>query len=209
MGRPPRPPARPLTALARASTAAFGRVVGDAAPGRPTRLDSHPGGVRLGQTPGGNGCTAYSAGDRRTRLGRSAAVGHRGLDGHAGGTFVALDGHHIIGAIRQTCFQVHPCAGLLRQAASSRAQGVMEADRRTYWSFRRSWSAGRRNARAVELTGSGAAVGWWSKIPHPPWPSRGSHEEPWTMATRKKASGRTPREGGVGRWFFFFGTCIC
>ena len=41
--------------------AAFGRVVGDAAPGRPTRLDSHPGGVRLGQTPGGNGCTAYSA----------------------------------------------------------------------------------------------------------------------------------------------------
>ena len=69
------PPARPLTALARASTAAFGRVVGDAAPGRPTRLDSHPGGVRLGQKPGGNGCTAYSAGDRRTRLGRSAAVG--------------------------------------------------------------------------------------------------------------------------------------
>ena len=69
------PPARPLTALARASTAAFGRVVGDAAPGRPTRLDSHPGGVRLGQKPGGNGYTAYSAGDRRTRLGRSAAVG--------------------------------------------------------------------------------------------------------------------------------------
>jgi len=28
--------------------------------------------------------------------------------------------------------------------------------------------AGRRNARAVELTGSGAADGWWSKIPHPP-----------------------------------------
>ena len=102
MGRPPRPPARPLTALARASTAAFGRVVGDAAPGRPTRLDSHPGGVRLGQKPGGNGCTAYSAGDRRTRLGRSAAVGHRGLDGHAGGTFVALDGHHFVGAIQYT-----------------------------------------------------------------------------------------------------------
>ena len=39
----------------RASTAAFGRVVGDAAPGRPTRLESHPGGVRLGQTPGGGG----------------------------------------------------------------------------------------------------------------------------------------------------------
>ena len=55
-----------------------------------------------GQKPGGNGCTAYSAGDRRTRLGRSAAVGHRGLDGHAGGTFVALDGHHFVGAIQHT-----------------------------------------------------------------------------------------------------------
>ena len=61
-------------ARARTQAGARWRVVGDAAPGRPTRLDSHPGGVRLGQTPGGNGCTAYSAGDRRTRLGRSAAV---------------------------------------------------------------------------------------------------------------------------------------
>ena len=49
-----------------ASNAAFERVVSDAAPGRATRLASRPGGLRLGQTPGGNGCTAYSAGDRRS-----------------------------------------------------------------------------------------------------------------------------------------------
>ena len=53
---------------------------------------------------------------------------------------------------------MNPCAGLLCQAASSPVQGIMEDRRRTDWSFRRSWSAGRRNARAVELTGSGAAI---------------------------------------------------
>ena len=199
MGRPPRPPARPLTALARASTAAFGRVVGDAAPGRPTRLDSHPGGVRLGQTPGGNGCTAYSAGDRRTRLGRSAAVGSvetpAARPSPPSGT--RLSAHHVTHDSSSTTSE--DCCAKTRALRSKTLRKLISA---SPWTFRRSWSAGRRNARAVELTGSGAAVGWWSKIPHPPWPSKGSQAEPWTIPTRKKASGRTPSRGGGSDDFF-------